>query len=593
MYIAIVQNNPKVGAVKENVACALKSLEALAASPYPPDLVVFPAFALTGSPVEGLCFSDAFAAEVLDGAHSFIGKAPLPTLIGTLIPRPLEDVMGFISEPEALFCKEGAGGALGFVDIGNDWAPARYASSVTTVIDGHTISVLLDDYPEPEDDFSDSEIIILMLAKEYRGANTMFTASEQIGFLKDFARKNRAWVIVANLVGAQDATVYDGASLVMRPNGTIAEAGGSFVTQTITCNLKLDEALQAFETPTVSTASRGQNLGRQAADNRLVKPLLPYEADWKALKLCLGDYVAKNGFTEVVLGLSGGIDSALTATLAVDALGSEHVHGVLMPGPHSSKGSIDDATALAHNLGIETLTMPITRPLDAFDELSQEVLGQKGSPVAQQNIQARIRTLYLMHLSNTFGWLVLNTGNKSEAAMGYSTLYGDTAGALAPLGNIYKSDVYGLAFWRNEKVVVIPVEILEKEPSAELYDGQKDEDSLPPYELLDRILRLHLEDGFGVDQILEYLQQEPDGERFPAALVERILNTVRGAEYKRRQEPLAPSLGYLDMSADRVWPLTNGFHDHHRDLKPDIGLMDYLGMIRGWRQPEGWDFLAN
>jgi NAD+ synthase (glutamine-hydrolysing) len=583
MYVAIVQNNPKVGALRENAERALEFLDTLAASPYPPDLVIFPAFALTGSPVNGLHFSDAFSVELLDVAHAFMEKASLPTLIGTLIPCPMGESEGFVSEPEALFCSNGTGGALGFVNSGNDWDSARYTSSITTVIDGHTISVLLDDYPEPEDDFSDSEIVIMLLAKEYHGTNTMFTASEQRGYLRSFARKNGVWVIAANLVGAQDSAIYDGASVVLRPDGTVSTAAEPFAEQIVTFNINFG-GLPA--TSGVAQEATGES-------DRLIKPLLPYEADWKALELCVHDYVGKNGFSDVVIGLSGGIDSAVTAALAVDALGAEHVHGVLMPGPYSSQGSVDDAVALAANLGIETLTLPITKPLEAFCELSREVLGQEGSSLARQNIQARIRTIHLMHLSNTFGWLLLNTGNKSEAAMGFSTLYGDTAGALAPLGNVYKTDVYGLAHWRNTRAVAIPLAIIEKAPSAELYDGQKDQDSLPPYELLDHILRLHIEDGFGVDQIVEYTQQEPGGEGVTVELAEQVLDTVRGAEFKRRQEPLAPSLGYLDMSADRDWPLTNGFKDHYRDLKLSSGFMNYLGMTHGWERPEGWDFLAN
>jgi NAD+ synthase (glutamine-hydrolysing) len=597
MFIAIVQNNPTTGALRENAEHALAALDRLAASPYPPDLVIFPAFALTGFPVGGLLFSDAFAAEALDTARLFVERAELPTLVGTLIPRPLGEIRGFVSEPEVLFCRDGQGGALGFVDIENDWDPSHYAASITTVIDDHTISILLDEYPEPEDDFSDSDIVIMLFAKEYRGTNSMFTASEQTHFLRSFARKNGTWMIVVNLVGAQDGVIYDGASLVLRPDGSIAEAAEPFAEQTITCNINLGGSAATLRDTSNPNPEKGvdQAFGREQMpeDTRLVKPLLPYEADWRALELCIRDYVAKNGFTDVVMGLSGGIDSAVTATLAVDALGAEHVHGVLMPGPHSSPGSVSDATTLATNLGIETIMMPITEPLETFRALSQEVLGQEGSFLARQNIQARIRTIHLMHLSNTFAWLLLNTGNKSEAAMGFSTLYGDTAGALAPLGNVYKTDVYGLALWRNERSSVIPSAILEKPPSAELYDGQKDQDTLPPYDLLDRILRLHIEEGFGVDQILEYARHEPDGETLTGELVERVLDTVRAAEYKRRQEPLAPSLGYLDMSNERDWPMTCGFKDHHRDLKPDVHLDDYLEMIRGWKRPEGWDFLAN
>ncbi|MDR1015583.1 MAG: NAD(+) synthase [Coriobacteriales bacterium] len=574
MYVAIVQNNPTVGALRANAAQVLETLDALAASAYPPDLVVLPSCALTGAPLDGLCHSDAFMAEALDVARLFMEKAPLPTLVGTLLPVPLEEGAGFIGEPEVLFCRDGEGTPLGFIDPPGQWEPLRYTSSVTVSLDGQTVSVLLDGPPEPTDDFTASDIVIVMLAKEYQGTDTMFTASDQLGYLREVARRNDAWVLAVNLVGAQDDVVYDGASVALAPDGSVVEAAGPFVEQVLSFNIGLE-----------------RRPGNE--EGRLVRPLLPYDADWRALGLCIHDYVRKNGFTDVVIGLSGGIDSAVTAALACDALGAGHVHGVLMPGPYSSEGSVLDATALAANLGIETLSLPIDGPLAAFSALYREVLGQEGSFLARQNIQARIRAVHLMQLSNTFGWLLLNTGNKSEAAMGFSTLYGDTAGALAPLGNTYKTDVYGLAHWRNGRSPVIPVEILEKAPSAELYEGQKDQDSLPPYEVLDRILGLHIEDGLGVDQILEYSRQVPDGTALTEDLVATVLDTVRRAEFKRRQEPLAPVLGTLDMGIDRDWPITNGFTDHSRGLVPDGRPEEYLEMVRGWKRPEGWGFLAN
>lgn len=568
-----------------NVEKALEYIDALSASPYPPDLVVFPANALTGCPLAGLQFSDSFAAATFEAARMIMEKASLPTLIGSLVPRPLPEDITFICEQEVLFCKDGTGKALGFVDYGDEWEFGNYASSITMDIEGHAVSVLLDDYPAGDDDFTSSEIVIMMLAKEYRGTDTMFTASEQRGYLRSFAKKNKVWVVVANLVGAQDTSVFDGASLVLRPDGSVASALTPFIEGVITCNMNLSLPKQDLEA----------RLDTALEADYLVKPLLPYEADWKALELFIRDYVHKNGFTDVVLGLSGGVDSAVVATLACDALGAGHVHGLLMPGPFSSPGSIDDSRALAQNLGMQTYTMPIDEPLEAFNAAFMHAMGEQGSFLAEQNIQPRIRMTYLMQLSNSYGWLLLNTGNKSEAAMGFTTLYGDAAGGLSPLGNIYKTDVYGLANWRNEKTRVIPQEILTKAPSAELYEGQTDQDSLPPYPLLDHILKLHIEEGLGVDQIMAYAAQDPEGEDLESKLVEQIVDQVRVSEHKRRQAPPSPTLGYVDMNLDRDWPLTNGFNDsyHDTDALFDSRQAGFIDMINRWEKPGGWDFLAN
>ena len=586
MYIAVIQNNPYVGALKGNMCKALESIDALAASAYPPDLVVFGAYALTGCPLAGLQFSDSFAFESLEVARMFMEKASLPTLVGTILPRPIPQEMTFICEAEVLFCKGEESNVLGFVDYSDNWEDDRYASSITTMIDGHVVSVLLDDYPDAQDDFSDSEIVVMMLAKEYRGTNTMFTASERLGYLRGFAQKNDVWVVVANMVGAQDTSVFDGASLVLRPDGSVVDAVEPFVEGVITCNLDLSKPKGD------PAAQKGAIAG---AGEHIIKPLLPYEADWKAMELFIRDYVHKNGFEDVVLGLSGGLDCAVVAALACDALGPGHVHGVMMPGPFSSKGSVDDSLALAANLGIETLRMPIDEPFKVFRDALMEVRGTEGSQLALQNIQPRIRMAYLMQLCNTYGWLLLNTSNKSEAAMGYSTLYGDAAGAISPLGNIYKTDVYGLARWRNQRRRIIPQAILDKAPSAELYEGQTDEDSLPAYAVLDRVLKLHIEEGLGVDQILAYTAQDPDEEGLDSQTVEGILAAVRAAEHKRRQAPPAPTLGYIDMNMDRDWPMTNGFVDTHRHsgILLSAQLSASMDLLDNWGKPQGWDFLAN
>ena len=583
MYVTVIQNNPRLGALRENAEKVIASIDALAESTYPPDLVIFPAFALTGTPVEGLMFYDSFTAETLETARYVIERAKLTTLVGTMIPRPILKEMSFVCEPEVLFCKDGKGMALGFVDVDSSWEQDYYASSITIDIDGHKVSIFLDEFPDSEEDISDSEIVIVMLAKEYEGTKTMLTSSSQLRYLRKIALKNGIWIIVANLVGAQDACVFDGASIAIKPDGSVAQALVPFEEGIMSFNINLSQKTQA--------SARKQQIIFE--DALIVRPLLPYEADWKALELFIRDYVHKNGFTDVVIGLSGGLDSAVSAVLACDALGAEHVHGVLMPSVYSTQGSIDDSLSLAENLGIKTLTIPISDTMQAFYSVFESSIGKTDSALAEQNIQNRIRMTCLMYLSNCFNWMMINTSNRSELAMGYSTLYGDSAGALAPLASIYKTDVYGLANWRNEQSQVIPENTLKKAPSAELYEGQTDEDRLPPYSKLDIVLRLHIEESLGVDQILNRIRQDPEGEGISGEMIESILSAVKQAEYKRRHRPIAPLLGYVDMNHERGWPQTNAFVDRQRGIILNESRMDFLGMIRSWKLPGGWDFLAN
>ncbi|MCL1890527.1 MAG: NAD(+) synthase [Coriobacteriia bacterium] len=576
MYIAVVQSNPTIGALRQNAEAALAAIKKLAEMPYAPDLVVLPSHALTGVNVKGLHHHDAFAAECMDATKFLIENSPLPTLFGTLIPRPLEDIHSFVCEPEVIFCSEGKGGALGFVDLENPWHSARYVSSVDIHIDDRTLTVCMNDFPDSDDDFKQADVIVMMLAKEYEGTNALFTSSTQENYLSNLAKKNDAWLVLANLVGGQDEIVYDGASLVIDSKGQVRDCAEPFAEQILVVNLELDE-----------------NSGVLAEVGKTVKPLLPFEADWEALKLSLRDFVRKNEFENVVIGLSGGIDSALTAALAVEALGAEHVFGVLMPGPFSSESSVSDSKELAATLGIQTLTFPITNLFELFKNESAAQFETEGSAVALENLQARLRMLVLMHLSNTHCWLVLNTTNKSESAVGYSTLYGDTAGAFAPLGNLYKTDLYGLVAWRNAQGRVIPQSIVDKEPSAELSPDQRDADSLPPYEELDRILRLHIEDDLGIDQILEIAKQESGERALDPEVVASVLDMVSIAEFKRRQEPLAPTLGTVSMNEERNWPLGSGFKDHNRKLVPHTDVLDYLSSIYLSDGPQGMSILEN
>lgn len=274
---------------------------------------------------------------------------------------------------------------------------------------------------------------------------------------------------------------------------------------------------------------------------------------YSALVLGTQDYVRKNGFQKVVIGLSGGIDSSLVATIAVDALGASNVIGVAMPSPYSSTGSISDAKALAENIGIKLLTIPIDKTLTAYTETLAESFKGTKSDTTEENIQARIRGNILMALSNKFGWLVLTTGNKSEMATGYATLYGDMAGGYAVIKDVPKTTVYKLARYRNSisTLALIPISVIDKAPSAELRPDQKDTDSLPPYEQLDPVLTAYVEEDKNIEQIVNM--------GFNSQTVRKIARLVDTSEYKRRQAPPGIKITPRAFGRDRRLPITNRF----------------------------------
>jgi len=283
-----------------------------------------------------------------------------------------------------------------------------------------------------------------------------------------------------------------------------------------------------------------------------VEPMLAGDEEmYRALETGLRDYLRKNGFTDAVVGLSGGIDSALTATLAVDALGSDHVHGVLMPSQYSSAGSVADAEALCANLGIEHRMLPVEAAHRAIESTLAASFEGRGPDITEENLQARVRGTLLMALSNKFGWIVLATGNKSELSVGYSTLYGDMVGGFAPIKDVYKTKVWDLARWRNRDAEVIPLASITKPPSAELRSGQLDTDSLPPYDVLDAVLKAYVEDDLSVERIAAL--------GFDEALVARVARMVDAAEYKRRQGPVGIRVTPRAFGRDRRMPVTNRY----------------------------------
>jgi NAD+ synthase (glutamine-hydrolysing) len=354
-------------------------------------------------------------------------------------------------------------------------------------------------------------------------------AREREAMLGDRARAAGVPVVYLNMVGGQDELVFDGHSVVLAPNGDVIHRSPQFEEDRLLIDLDLDDVRSGT-----------------------VSPLLGADEEvYRAVQLGLGDYVRKNGFQQVVIGLSGGIDSALTAVIAADALGPDSVIGVSMPSRFSSDHSKTDAEDLAKRLGIRFESIPIDDVFQAYLDTLGPIFEGTEAGVAEENIQARIRGAILMAISNKFGPMVLATGNKSEMAAGYATIYGDMVGGYSVLKDVFKTTVYKLAAWRNSVSEVIPENTIVKPPSAELRPNQKDSDSLPPYDELDPILRLYIEEDRGVEEIIA-LGHDPD-------IVRRMTRLVDRNEYKRRQAAPGVKITTKSFGRDRRLPITNGY----------------------------------
>jgi NAD+ synthase (glutamine-hydrolysing) len=368
------------------------------------------------------------------------------------------------------------------------------------------------------------------------------------------ARRNRVWVAYTNLVGAQDELVFDGQSMVVDSNGAVIARAAAFEEDLLITDVVLPRGKAQVKKKTAvlipSVLSFRAPSGGQIPV-RLDRPLEPVAEVYKALTLGLRDYVLKNGFKKVVLGLSGGIDSALVAALAVDALGRSDVSGVFMPTRYSSNESETDARQLADNLGVAFMNISIEQIYKMYLLIFEPYFAGLEKNVAEENLQARIRGNILMALSNKFGWLVLTTGNKSEMSTGYATLYGDMAGGFAVIKDVPKGLVYRLSRYRNSISFVIPERILTKEPTAELRPNQKDRDTLPPYEQLDAILKAYVEEDKDINSIVS--------SGFDSALVSRVTSMVDKSEYKRRQSPPGIKITPKAFGRDRRMPITNRY----------------------------------
>ncbi|MCJ7458903.1 MAG: NAD+ synthase [candidate division Zixibacteria bacterium] len=413
----------------------------------------------------------------------------------------------------------------------------------------------------------EAELIVNINASPYH----MDKWKEREKMLSTRASDNRVFILYNNLVGGQDELVFDGMGMIFDPEGKTICRGKQFEEDFIIADLDLDEVFRArlhdpkWRTEKEKLKSKTVNkiivtkktLKRRKSKIKRInpEPLSPLAEVYKALVLGTKDYLRKNGFSKAVLGLSGGIDSALVAVIAKDALGKENVISVFMPSEFTSKRSLLDAKKLAHNLGTKFINLPIRKILETYiSTLSSGFKGKKPD-VTEENLQARIRGNLLMALSNKFGWLVLTTGNKSELAAGYSTLYGDMVGGFVVLKDIPKTLVYKLARHRNsqEKKELIPEDILKREPTAELKPGQKDTDTLPPYPVLDPILKYYVEEDKGFKEIKDL--------GFNEDTIIKVMQMVDRSEYKRRQAPPGIKITARAFGKDRRLPITNKYKE--------------------------------
>ena len=358
-------------------------------------------------------------------------------------------------------------------------------------------------------------------------------------------------VVYVNQVGGQDELIFDGSSFVANSEGELIARLPQFEEAVQIVDLDVDEC-DSGELPVIVTSKKQKKKG-EIAEPVVAEVDDPIAEVWNALGLATRDYVNKNGFSEVVIGLSGGVDSSLVAAIAVDALGPERVHGVSMPSRYSSQGSEDDAAELARNFGIDFQTIPIEAGYTALTDMLESVFRGHSADLTEENLQSRLRGILLMAMSNKKGWLVLTTGNKSETSVGYSTLYGDTAGGFAVIKDCPKLLVYELCRWRNTQTTSpwIPEASITKPPSAELRPDQTDDQSLPPYELLDPLLEAYVEQDRSAAELV--------AEGYDPEIVQQITRLVDLAEYKRRQSPPGPRISMKAFGKDRRLPITNRY----------------------------------
>jgi NAD+ synthase (glutamine-hydrolysing) len=573
LRLALAQLDPTVGDIGGNEAKAREALER--AREAGAQLVLFPELMITGYPPEDLLLKEHFLRDAREAVERVAAQARgIVAVLG--FPERAEDVYNAAAvladgEVRAVYRKV-------FLPNYGVFDEQRYfqsgAGGAVVDLDGVSVGLTIcEDVWEPGPPLSDealagATLVVNVSASPYHAGKGI----ERERMLVQRARDSLAAIAFCNLVGGQDELVFDGHSLVIDHDGTVLARAAQFA----------EELLIADIDPQGSAAARLRDARHRPAARRLqprveklarvklgplppapapsprVADLLDPEAEvYAALVLGLRDYVVKNGFDHAVLGLSGGVDSALVACVAVDALGAERVSAAVMPSPYSSAETQADARRLTEKLGVQRIELDIAGAMQAYERTLAAAFDGREPDITEENLQARIRGNLLMALSNKFGWLVLTTGNKSELSVGYSTLYGDTAGGFAVIKDCPKTLVYALARHRNARgdgsdgEGPIPAAILERAPSAELRPDQRDEDALPPYERLDPILEAYVELDAGREQLLAHGLAAED--------VDRAIGLVDAAEYKRRQAPPGIKITTRAFGRDRRMPITNRY----------------------------------
>lgn len=570
--IALAQINAKVGDIDGNLNKILEYISSAKDSDV--DILCFPELAVTGYPPEDLLLKPNFVSDSISTIEQVRKASGNMTVI-----------VGFPDKKEDIYNAAAVIHDKKLVDIYHKrylpnygvFDENRYFQSglrapvykLGDLIFGVNIC---EDIWYPGDPtrrqalLGDAQIIINISSSPYYASKV---ASRE-RMLRTRARDNSVNVVFCNMVGGQDELVFDGHSVVIGESGDIIARAKSFEEDLLIADINVKRVFRsrihdprrrkerhALESHSQKAevvdlkVEKSKNRPKSPIKSRLEEFNKQEEEILRALVLGTKDYVTKNGFKKVAIGLSGGIDSALVTAVAVEALGKDNVVGVAMPSMYSSKGSVSDSEKLAQNLGIELLNIPIKNTFSSYNEMLSNVFKDKKPDTTEENLQARIRGNILMALSNKFGWLVLTTGNKSEMSVGYCTLYGDMAGGFAVIKDVPKTIVYQISklYNKSKRKVIIPNSIINKAPSAELRPDQLDTDSLPPYEILDPILKAYVEDDLSTDEIVS--------RGFKRSLVKKIIKMVDQNEYKRRQAPPGIKITARAFGKDRRFPITN------------------------------------